>query len=453
MGPMSITSRERPSARSAEAADATRVIVADDDARAGATSRLADAVHALPDGTLRAAGAGVEAGVLTWLCAVVPAVAAYVATAALPALGEATWVQAAAAGTVVWRLAHGATVELAGTTVGLAPLGLSLLAGALVTFALRRAQVLTWAGVAATVVGYVGAAAVLGLVGPPGARGASEVLAGAAVISLVGGVVAVRRGRGALPPVTGAARAWLDRVPGAVLTAVTVGLRAAGLLLGGLLGLGVVLTVVSLVANHAGFSARLADLRIDGLSTGMLMLASVFLLPTLVVWAVAWVTGPGFVVGDGTLYAPGDVVVGPVPALPALAGLPAPGTVAADVAWAPLAVVALGLGVGWWVHRRLSRPRPPHRVWVHVAAGLVGVLGCVAVVWLLTTAASGSVGPGTMTQVGPDPSAVARATALEVGLGVTTMVVLAHPSVIARARRGLGRVVTATRQAVRARTD
>ena len=415
---------------------APRVILAEDDAVP--PSLLTRAVRALPEGTGRAAAAGMEAAVLAWLCAVVPAVAAYVATAALPALGEATWMQAAGVGTVLWRLAHGATVDLAGTTLSVAPLGLTLVASALVSFSLRRAQVLTWTGIGAATAGYVVAAAVLGLIGPPGARGPAGVVAGAVLIGAAGALAGAWRGRRTLPPVTGRAADWLARLPGGVVRAAREGVRTAGLLLAGLLAAAAALTVASIAANHTAFSARLAELKIDGISTAMLMLACALLLPTLVVWALAWLAGPGFVVGTGTLYAPGDVVSGPTPVLPVLAGLPGAGTPAADLAWAPLGVVALGAVAGWLLHRRLSGREPAAGLLLSAASAVVAVAGVAAATWLLVAAASGAVGPGAMSEVGADPADVAGAVALEAGAGMLAVVVLAHPVVVAWAR-GLAR--------------
>lgn len=411
---------------------APRVILAEDDAEP--PSRLSRTLRALPEGTGRAAAAGMEAAVLAWLCAVVPAVAAYVATAALPALGEATWMQAAGVGTVLWRLAHGATVDLGGTTLSVAPLGLTLVASMLVAFSLRRAQVLSWTGIGAATAGYVAAAAVLGLIGPPGARGPAGVVAGAALIGAVGAIAGAWRGRRTLPPVTGRPADWLLRVPVGVARAAREGVRIGGLLLAGLLAVAGALTVASIAANHTGFSARLAELKIDGVSTAMVMLACAVLLPTLAVWALAWLAGPGFVLGTGTLYAPGDVVSGPTPVLPVLAGLPGAGTPAADLAWAPVGVVALGAVAGWLLHRRLSRGESAAGLLVSAASAVVAVAGVAAATWLLVAAASGAVGPGAMSEVGADPTEVAGAVALEAGGGMLAVVLLVHPVVVAWAR-------------------
>ena len=48
---------------------------------------------------------------------------------------------------------------------------------------------------------------------------------------------------------------------------------------------------------------------------GITVLCLVYL-PNLAVWGAAYLLGPGFAVGDGTVVSPGEVLLGPVPALP-----------------------------------------------------------------------------------------------------------------------------------------
>lgn len=68
----------------------------------------------LPEGWLRGLVAGVEAAVLGWLTVVVPAVATYIATAAAPVLGEASWPAAARTGTSLWLLGLGGPMTVPG---------------------------------------------------------------------------------------------------------------------------------------------------------------------------------------------------------------------------------------------------------------------------------------------------------------------------------------------------
>lgn len=390
----------------------------------------------LPQGVARAAVAGVEAAVFGWLCVVVPAIASYIATAAAPSLGEAGWLQAAGVGTNVWLLAHGRPISTAGGSVGLVPLGLSLLAVALVAWSSRRTRVLTWTGAGAVTVGYAAVVALVATVARSGSNGVARAVGGAAMIAAVGALWGLVRGRGGLlPPVAPRLERLLGRLPPDARAAIGAGTRGAGIASVALLGLGTALALASIVAGHAGFSALLAELRIDGFSTAMLLLATLTFLPTLGVWALAWLAGPGFAVGAGTSFAPDGVVSGPMPAIPALAGLPQPGTVAADLAWAPAVVVVVGALVGWRLHRRWPQRTP----WGAAAAGALTALGCGGLVWLLALAASGPAGPGRMAEIGPDPLLTACVVAALVLVGAVGFLLLARPELWTFARRRAAR--------------
>lgn len=387
----------------------------------------------------RAARAGAEAAGFSWLCAVVPALAAYAATAALPALGDATWTQAAAVGAGMWRLAQGAPVHAGdGITVTVVPLGLSLLCALLVAWSVRRAGATTWAGAAGAVAGYAASAAVLSLVAPTGPRQPLAVLPGAVVIASAGALLALGRRRRGLPELPDALRLRLDRLPPVLGVVVPEALRAAGRVVLALLGLGAVVAVVALASSTVGFTAVLDGLRIDRVSSVVVVLAALALLPTWVVWGVSWLAGPGFAVGLGTVYAPDGVVSGPLPAFPALAALPAPGTAAASVPWVPVVVVAVGAGLGWWLHRRLPRTGPGRGVTSAAATAVLASLVAAGAVGLLALASSGSVGPGRMSVLGPQAGAVALAVAIELLIGSVVVVVLGHRATHRLARRLAG---------------
>lgn len=430
MGAMSITTRDGTRQRAGERPT-------DAPSGPGLTARLRS-----PAGRRRAgagARAAAEGAVVGWLCAVVPAVAAYAATAALPALGDATWTDAAAVGAAAWRLALGAPADAGdGVTVTVVPLGLTVLVTAILMGALRRARVASWTGAAAGVAAYVASAAVLALLAPVGPRRPGDVLAGAAVVGTIAALTALGRRRQGFPPLGAEVRGLVDRTPRVVAALAPHVVLGAGRALGLLVGIGGILAVVSLSASTAGFAAVLDGLRVDRASAVVVTLASLSLLPTFAVWGVAWLAGPGFAVGSGTVFAPDGVVSGPLPALPALAGLPAPGTAAADVPWAPLAVVAVGAALGWWLHRRLPRAGAGRSVGSAAAATAVVALLVAGATALLALASSGSVGPGRMSEVGPDALAVAIAVAVELGLGALVVVVVAHPDVRALAARWLG---------------
>src|SRR5699024_4744580 len=80
----------------------------------------------LPDSWLRGVLAGAEGVLGTWLLVVIPSIAVYIATAAAPELGSASWLEAGQIGTGVWLAAHGAHLEIGEATFTLLPLGVTL---------------------------------------------------------------------------------------------------------------------------------------------------------------------------------------------------------------------------------------------------------------------------------------------------------------------------------------
>ncbi|HTL40805.1 MAG TPA: DUF6350 family protein [Pseudolysinimonas sp.] len=147
---------------------------------------------------------------------------------------------------------------------------------------------------------------------------------------------------------------------------------------------------------------------VGGIAVTALQLA---LLPDLVIWAAAWFTGPGFALGTGSHVSPLGTAVGPVPALPVLGAVP---TADFPLAFAGLLVpVVAGFVAGVAVRPALARAldgiRPPAVLLTGVLGGAVGAVLLALLAW----AASGSAGPGRLSDVGPSPVAVGFAALLE----------------------------------------
>ncbi|MEE6297270.1 cell division protein PerM [Georgenia wangjunii] len=369
----------------------------------------------LPSGWLRSTITGVEAAVLSWLAIAIPAVAAYVATAAAPVLGEAGWVDAARAGTSLWLLGQGGTMHLGGGgTVSLTPLGLSLLSAALVYGGARRARLRSWGQAGFTTGGYVLAALVISAV-VPGPAGRLGAVVGAAAIAALGAAAALRRARARTPE-------RVARAVGALPASVRAGVRGAGWAALGLLALAVVAGGTALATGAAEVSALHEALGPEPLGGVILVLAQLLWLPSALVWALAWVAGPGFVVGTGTLFSTTEVVTAPLPAVPLLGALPGPG--APGLAWVLLGPVLVGAAVGWWLHRRRFCPAPGHAALSALTAGAVAGV----VTGLLCGAASGAIGPGRMAELGAPALAVAGYTAATVTGGALVVVLALHPA-------------------------
>src|SRR5699024_855476 len=139
----------------------------------------------LPDSWLRGVLAGAEGVLGTWLLVVIPSIAVYIATAAAPELGSASWLEAGQTGTGVCLAAHGAHVVVGEATFPLLPRGVTRLARALPAAALRRAPLAARSGPLFALPAYPGGTLLLAkLAGAPGAYrgtgGAALVAAGAA---------------------------------------------------------------------------------------------------------------------------------------------------------------------------------------------------------------------------------------------------------------------------------
>lgn len=345
----------------------------------------------------------------------------------------AHWTEAARVGADAFALAHGAPVALPSGELSLVPLGLTALAltlcwvgGRRVHEALRalrdpvprRALAVALAGFVA---GYaVPATAVAVLAGSTAARPLTPHAAvGAVAVSLVGAVLPM------LP-------AWLgrwshrDRVLDVARTGAWV--------LGALAVASTLLTVLALWAGRDRVLAVHEALHPGPAGHVGLVLLQLVLLPVLAVWGLAYLAGPGFTVGAGTLVQPASTVLGPLPALPVLGGLPDPGTSAPPLLALAgvLVVVACGAAGGVLLARRA-----PGAGWrTLVVDGAALVLGVAVVVMVVGSAASGAAGPGRLAEVGPQPWLLAGVVGLEVAAGVLIGVVLAGRRVSAWWRTG-----------------
>ncbi|WP_324649676.1 DUF6350 family protein [Georgenia sp. H159] len=377
----------------------------------------------LPEAWLRATLAGIEAAILSWLLVVVPTIAAYVATAAAPLLGEASWDDAAVVGTGVWLLGHGGAIDMGdGGVVSLAPLGTSLVSAALVYGGARRARLRRPATAAFALAGWVLSVLALSAV-VPGPAGRPAVALGALLIGAVALTLALWRA-GATRP------AWWLALLGRTPPWCRAGVRAAWLVLLPLLASAALLVAVALVQGVVTVLDLHEDLAPGRLGTVVLLLGQLAYLPTMVVWAVAWLAGPGFAVGAGTLFSPSEVVAAPLPAFPVLGVLPQPGT--AGTGWVVLLPVLLGVGVGVWLHRR----RFQESWWRAALSGVVTAATVAVLAAALSHAASGGIGPGRLATVGASAPAVAGALAWQVGAGSVIALVALHPQVHAATVRG-----------------
>lgn len=337
-----------------------------------------------------AAGLGASLGVLA-LCMALGLAAWFASDAG--AHGDTR--DAIRVGAGAWLMAHGSGLQLAGATVTAVPLGLSALC------LLAAARAARWAvrtsgeeDVAGTVLGGVVLVGVYTLVtlattllaGTPEARpGLGRAVVGGLLVAALGG-------GGGLLLASRSTRAVLTRLPAGV-RAVTSGALAASLLM---VAAGSALTVVTLLLDLGEAANVLSRLHPDAAGAALYTVLVAAAAPNAALLGGAYLLGPGFAVGTGTLVSPTAVVLGPLPAFPLLAALPAPGL---PPAWTT-ALLAVPVLAGLLTGLLLGRRHPTRGYEVGALRGLAAGVAGAALLTALTVLAGGSVGPGRMADVG-----------------------------------------------------
>lgn len=324
----------------------------------------------------------------------------------------------------IWLLGHGVPLTTDDVTVSLAPLGIAALALFAVYVAAKRfatTSVQAWAAGAVTYA--LGTTAVAALAGSaPGWSMVVAALAGLAVGGLGMALGLLARADAPGPAEIGERAEALarrltrvDLVPATFRLGLRAGTVATGLLVGG----AALLVVAWAVAGRATSSDIITALE-PGWTGGIVFaVAQLALLPNLVLWAAAWLAGPGFAVGAGTSFTPFGTVSGPLPAIPLLGALPGADWANAVSAWAPALVVACGVTAGLFAWRRLE---PSLVRWPDVGWVLAGTVLAPGVLVLLGQwVAAGAGGPGRLADVGADPLVTAGLVSAEVAGGAVAV--------------------------------
>jgi hypothetical protein len=346
--------------------------------------------------------------------AAVGIVAAFVLLAWLAAGAAQPLPDALAVAVTGLLLGVGATLTADGVAWGVAPLGLTLVVGVL---AARAASVaVEWAHVrgrtpvallvasAAAGAGALGAAAAAAA----GSRLSVAVAPGEAAARLgllvaAGTVVAVlveRRARHGVGP-------W-SRCPDWPSRVATACTGAAAVLLAG----AAALTTTALVVAGSGIATLVGQID-PGVAGGLaLAAASLAYLPTLVVWVLAVLVGPGVAVGTQVTVTSTGVDAGPLPGFPVLGAVPAavPGWLGAV---GPVLLVGAGVVAGLLLARHRRADDSALR-----SVGAAGATGAVTgvVAGVACWAASGPMGPGDWVWAGPPVAPVTGIVTLAVAL-------------------------------------
>lgn len=370
---------------------------------------------------------GALAATASWLTLALPALAVWVATPRT----TVGWGDALGVASAAWFLAHGSPVSVGASSISIVPLGLWALALAVTTRVLGRlldrteaaAKGTTWPGQLARrhlpgfVGGYAGFALLawlLTLAGParPGPVGVLVVLL---VPGLAAATALVRRhltGRAA--PLAGDV---LDRLPRWVARSLAPGVWGAA----ALLMLAAVLVLVMVVVRLSSVTSLYAALGTGLLGGLVLTLGQLAFLPDVVIWALAWVAGPGFSVADGSSVTLSGARPGLMPMIPLLGALPTEGV------WSRwlLLVIVLPVAVGVAVARRACRSVAQLSSWrTKLTTSVAAVAVSAITIGILAALATGSAGLERLRQVGPNPVALTAALLGELALGAVLHVVI-----------------------------
>lgn len=219
-----------------------------------------------------------------------------------------------------------------------------------------------------------------------------------------------------------ALRARLDRASAAWPEVPELTVRGAAVAVTGLVAIGAAVLGLALIARAPNIVALSQAGNLDAGGAAVLALAQLLYLPTLLVWALSFVAGPGVGLGAGSVVSPAGTQLGVLPGVPILGVLPE-GTSTWYLLLA-LLPIAVGAFAGWVTRSRL-RPRGSSAdaettgILVTLTLGIATVTALAAA--LMAVLAGGSMGPGRLSAVGPDALAVGIAVGLEVGLGAAIL--------------------------------
>lgn len=332
-----------------------------------------------------------------------------------------TWIESLRLSGLLWVVAHGAPVTIAGVTVTLIPWGLAVIPVLLLAYAggwaTRRCDVATPRAAAHLVLAGAGAYAVVaGALATLTSRETASVSV-PAVVGCAFVVALLALGFGCFRASRGD---WLETVPPLVLVVARSG--AVGAL--ALLGLGAIAATVSLMV-HIDDAVTMAQSLAGGLGGGLGLLAlGVAYVPVVAMWGTAYVMGAGVVIGPAVTISPFVAVTAPtqLPPFPLLAALPQGAT---PLAWAlPLTGVVAGVLAGLVIARRARRES--RLVRLALATSAAAVSG--AILALGAFLASGSLGDLRLAFLGPMPATVGILGAVLIVLGAAPSAAAAPPS-------------------------
>ena len=211
-----------------------------------------------------------------------------------------------------------------------------------------------------------------------------------------------------LAPVFSFLIAYLASLTGGSRLRMSAAVSYATRVLAILLGFSFIFLAIAIFTNMSTFKNIAIVLQPGFFGAPLLLALNLFYLPNLAVSVLAYFTGTGFAVGDGTLVSPFIHRLGEIPALPILAVLPT-----SSSKWALLAiafVIAIGALLAGWALASSSRSLFQALVLIVISISIISYL------------ASGSLMTQAMSAVGVSIWKLALSIAIEIVLGVAALV-------------------------------
>jgi hypothetical protein len=355
-----------------------------------------------------------------------------------------------------WLIAHHAGFSLPNGRVGMLPLGLTLLPGALLyrgggwliraveVRGRKRVGVLHAAAALATPYAILAGLLALATRSSVVTPSAWQSLLACFLLALVAGGLGAARALVAAPGarVRSGLGALLRLLPDRPRSLV-VGVAGATAVL---LASGAVLVAASL-ALHLSEATTVYGALAPGIVGGLLLfLVELAFLPNAVIWGMAYAIGPGFSVGADTSVSPAGVFLNVVPVFPPLAALPDPGPAPLMSLFALAAPFVAGAVGGVLTVRAM--PSPVYEaapLWGFVSGAMTGFVAAV-----LAALSGGPLGGARLATMGPSAWQVGLLATLEVGVSAAVAAwaanwaLLRRPSTPAGAARPDTQTVPAT---------
>ncbi|MDN4616135.1 DUF6350 family protein [Leifsonia sp. F6_8S_P_1B] len=213
-------------------------------------------------------------------------------------------------------------------------------------------------------------------------------------------------------PVVVALRDRVDAVPDAVRAGALDALRAGTAATAMIVGVAALILALLIFGNYGTMISLYEQLQTGVLGGIALTLGQLAFLPNLVIWLASWLVGPGFAIGTGSSVSPIGTELGPLPGLPLFGVIP-PGGFSFGLVGIVVPLLA-GFAAAVLLRSRAAAPHPGLRTLFLTAAG-IGIVAGIEL-GLLAWWSSGSLGPGRLHDVGPNPWLVGLLAAAEVAV-------------------------------------